>query len=106
MIDPGQLDRRVSLQSVSGTTDDLGETREAWAEYAAVWARLEPISGRELWLAQQAQSEATHKVTLRYRAGVTARDRVVYGGRTFHLTEPPREVGRREYLEFLVKEVP
>ena len=52
---------------------------------ATVWAAVDPVSGREYYAAEQAQSEVTHKVRLRYRAGVTPGMRVLLGQRRLHI---------------------
>lgn len=110
-IDAGKLDSRLEIQRDANLDDDtkvneMGERVEDWQAIYTVWGSIEPISGRELWLAQQAKSEATHKITIRYRDDLKSSDRVVKGSRTFYLIEPPREIGRGEHLEFLVKETP
>lgn len=57
------------------------------------YASVEPLSGRELIAAQAANSVATHKISMRYAAGVTTAMRVKYGSRFFNIVSPPRNVG-------------
>lgn len=39
-----------------------------WPEVCKAWCSLEPLTGRELFQAQQVQSQTTHKVCLTYTA--------------------------------------
>jgi SPP1 family predicted phage head-tail adaptor len=50
------------------------------------WARIESLTGREFWLAQQAQASTSHRVNLRYVAGLTSRGCfLTFGSRTFEI---------------------
>lgn len=81
MIDPGQMDKRVELQSRSAAVDSFGGQSTTWTTALTVWARIEPLSGRALEAARQLHAEVTHRVTIRYRPGITAAMRVKYGSR-------------------------
>ena len=43
----GKLRHRISLQSVTLTSDGAGGSTESWAEVAELWAAIEPASARE-----------------------------------------------------------
>lgn len=74
----GRLRHRVTLQRRSSALDEFGDPVSAWDVLAAVWAGVEPISGREYLAGQQVQSEVTHRVTVRYFAGLAPQDRIVW----------------------------
>ena len=42
-------------------------TREGWQTVAKCYAEVKPLSGRELWMAQQIRPDITTRVTIRYR---------------------------------------
>lgn len=84
-MEAGKLQHRVSLQAATETPTDTGEVTRVWTTYATVWARVEPLAGRELVYAQQTTPDVTHRVTLRYRAGVTTAHRLLYGSRILHI---------------------
>jgi len=92
----GQLTKRVTLQAPSASADSYGATGSTWTDVADVWASIEPIQGREFFSAQQVNAEATHRIRIRYRAGVTAAMRLKYGARFFELTAPPINTGERD----------
>jgi SPP1 family predicted phage head-tail adaptor len=112
--DMGELRHWVEVQrpKVSASPDSSGEKRldrdEDWETVATRWAKIEPLSGREAWLAQQAQSETTHKIELRYLAGLTTRYRVKKGTRRFNLTGVinPGEQRHTTIMELAAVEVP
>lgn len=85
-----------------------GITRSATPSVTAtVWGRVEPINGRERFLAQQMTPELTHKITVRYCRGytVTPAWQVIYDGRTFGIDAVIDREERHVYLELLCKEI-
>ena len=105
--DPGELRHQLTFQRNAGTRDALNEQTDSWVDVApAVWCKVEPLAGREFWLARQTQSDVTHRITCRFRSGLTAAMRATLGTRVFNFVEPPRDLlERHEWLEVLAKEV-
>lgn len=84
---PASLMRtRVEIQSRVTTQDTYGAVTETWSTVATRWGRVEPLSGREQWQAQQVRPDVTHRVTLRYYDGLTARHRLKVGDRVLNIT--------------------
>jgi SPP1 family predicted phage head-tail adaptor len=82
----GDFNRRIAIQQrSSGTPDSFGQASQTWTDLLQCWARIEPLSGRELVLAQAQSAEVTHLVEIMYRPTVTAAMRVVYQGRIFNV---------------------
>ena len=104
-VTAGRLDKRVTLQSATSARDGHGQPIATWTTVATVWAAVEPIRGREYFSAQQVSAETTHRVTIRWRSGVSPQWRVVFGDRTFRIESVinPRE--RNERLELMCVEV-
>lgn len=84
---PAKMDKRVSIQTRTQTTDGQGGFTESWATDATVWARIEPMKGYEKFQAMQLQVPLTHKVTIRYRSGLTTAKRMLFGARVFDIKE-------------------
>ena len=62
-------------------------------------------SGREFFAQQQVQSEATTRIWIRYRTGITADMRAVLGSRVFSLVAPPIDWrDRHEFLQLMCSE--
>jgi SPP1 family predicted phage head-tail adaptor len=91
-VNAGALRNRVTLER-SGDPSNWGVTA-AWSTFATVWAKVEPVSGREYVEGRLIQSELTHKVTIRYLSGVKADMRVNFEGRYLKIFAV-RNVGER-----------
>jgi SPP1 family predicted phage head-tail adaptor len=81
----GELRHKVELQRADETQDEFGAASIEWQFLAYRWASIVPLTGREYMLAKQANAEITHAVTIRTFAGLTPKDRVVYGTRVFSI---------------------
>lgn len=82
----GDLPHRVQIQQDQGTTKTgLGQPIPSWATIAWRYAKIEPLSGREYWDAQQVKSAVTHTVTFRHYEGLTTAMRLKFGTRVFNL---------------------
>lgn len=105
----GQLNKRVTLEALTRTSDGGGGYTEAWGELGGpgrgkVWARVNALSGSEGYRAQQVQASLSHEVEIRYRPDVTARARVSYGGRYLYVTAVLNPEERNERLRLLCEE--
>lgn len=109
MIDAGKRRHRVTFQRFTGVQDGFGDPlyREDanWEDVATVWASLNPVSGREFYAAQQSQSEVSHKLDCRYRAGLDTAMRVCLGSRRFQIVSILDWEERHESLLILCKEL-
>ena len=109
MIDPGKMRHRIKFQSYTGTQDEFGDPNilddSNWTDTASMWAAIDPISGREFYEAQQSQSEVSHKLRCRYRAGLTTAMRIVCGKRKFKILSIINWEERGESLLIMCKEL-
>lgn len=78
----GQMRERVTLQQASVTLDANGDPAYAWSTAATLWARVEPTGGETETLAERRTAVATYAVTIRWRAGVSVAQRLLWRGRT------------------------
>jgi len=53
--------------------------------YTDVWAEIRTEGGREFFRQRTLHSELTHEITIRYRAGLKPKMRLVWGTRTFEI---------------------
>jgi SPP1 family predicted phage head-tail adaptor len=71
IIESGKLRHRIQLISLPKVQGAMGGPITADAPvFAIVWGRIEALSGRELYKAQQMVAQVTHLVTIRWLAGV------------------------------------
>jgi len=83
----GQLNKRITLQSLAQGKDAFGGNTKAWTGVATVWAGVRNLSGNErAATAHGGQvAEARTEFTMRYRAAVTAGMRVSYAGQVYNI---------------------
>jgi SPP1 family predicted phage head-tail adaptor len=84
---PASYRFKVQVQADTGATvDAAGGHVAAWTNVGDPrWMSVEPLGGRELYLAQQVQPEATIRIRTWWFDGLTAKHRLVYGTRVFQI---------------------
>jgi SPP1 family predicted phage head-tail adaptor len=105
-MEPGRLRHRVVVEQVTRTGDAMGQAVETWTTFTTVWADVQPLRGRELFAAQAANSEATTKVYMRYRAGISPKWRLKFGTQVYQILEIIDPGMRHVQLQFVCKELP
>lgn len=80
-----RLPHRITIQSPAESRDSTGAVLVTWANFATVWASIEPVSGREYFAASQVQSSTDARIRIRYLSGVNQRMRVVYGAEVYDI---------------------
>lgn len=84
MIDPGLMNRRVTIETAGTPTPDGGG---GWTpgtpSTVETWAHIEPLAGDEQIQAMQTGMQRPHRFTMRYRADLTGAKVLVYQGRRF-----------------------
>ena len=103
-IAAGELRHRLVIQARSTAQDSLGGQVATWTDLITVRGAIKPLTGRELELAQAIATETSHQVSLRYRPGVTAAQRLLYAGRIFNIHAVIDVEERHMKLELLVSE--
>jgi len=93
----GLLDRRVVLERRVDVVDASGQAVSQFVAVATVWARVEPLGGREGFGQQQWVATGDVRFTIRWRGDVTPLHRVLHDGRVFDVMTVAEE-GRREAL--------
>ena len=86
MIRAGQLRRRVVIQTATAGQDAHGGKTHTWVNSATRWASVEPLSGSELVNTGQLESRRTHRIRMRFYAGLTTDHRISYDSRTFGIS--------------------
>lgn len=81
---------RIAVQSPAETDDGLGGRSTVWNSLLSIWAVVEPMAGREIYVSAQQQSRVDTRILMRYQAGLSdttsaARNRIVVGSRTYNI---------------------
>ena len=90
---------RIDIEEKKETQDaTTGSMKEFWSPVLKdVRASIEPFSVKEFIAAQAETSKMTTRIVIGWRAGLTAKMRIVHGGKIYnvHGWLPDKETGRR-----------
>ena len=100
----GSLRHRVLLERPVRTSDEGGAAIITWTVLGSVFARIEPVSGREIENAHGVAGRVTHKVLMRYRSDVAPDMRIIAGARVLEITAALDVDGRGRWLRCLCTE--
>jgi SPP1 family predicted phage head-tail adaptor len=97
------MDRRVTILTYAPTQDEAGGVTEAWIDGDEVWAERRDQPGREILAAGQVNAEAGALFFIRWREGISPKDRLRCDGLEYDIIAPPREIGRKDGLEITAR---
>jgi SPP1 family predicted phage head-tail adaptor len=101
-IAAGKLRQKIDILQPTGVQDSAGGISLAdYTVLATVWASIEPTGGTETLAAGSETSVVTHRIEIRYIAGLNASMQVGFSGRKFQITavENPDERTKKLYLQ-------
>jgi SPP1 family predicted phage head-tail adaptor len=101
----GARSRRFVLELPLERPDGFGGVIRSYAPGPQVWGAIEMLSGHERVRADRPEQSLTHRITLRYRDGVTGAMRLTSGLRRFAIRAASDPDGMRRDLVCLVEEV-
>lgn len=104
MLQSGIMDQKATIETPTESVNSIGEPTLTYSTFATRWIALLPLSGAERVASMQNEGTVTHRVRMRYTAGLKPKMRLVSEGRTFEIGSIV-ERGRREEHELLVTEV-
>lgn len=104
-VDPGKLNRQIIIQKPTDTPDGAGGDVRVWTPFLTLWAQVSPSTGTEPFFAEQMYPKLTVTFTIRYRKGITAAMRVVYGTRLFNIRSVEETQDSRVYLKLHSEEL-
>lgn len=90
-IAAGRLRHIVSIDRQVEVVDSNGDHLREWQNVTSRRAEVKPLSGRELLLAQQVQSQVSVAITMRYAADVDASCRIRFNGATYNIVAVIRD---------------
>ena len=101
----GARGRRFVLELPLESPNGFGGVVRTYAAGPQLWGAIELLRGDERVRAARFEQAVTHRVTLRYREGVTAAMRLVRGLRRFAIRSATDPDGSRRELVCLVEEI-
>lgn len=103
-ISVADLRHRITIQTLTETADGSGGFSSSWADTVSIWAGITPASGYERAQGMQLEAVITHKIIMRYRTDVTAKQRIKYGTRYFAITSVINLDEANRYLQIMAAE--
>ena len=101
----GNLRHQITIESYASAGDGYGGATVTWSTFLGpVWSEIKPVSARERFAAGKREHNVTHKIRMRYAAGVTSEMRVVFGTRVFQIHGVINPEERNESLELAAEE--
>jgi SPP1 family predicted phage head-tail adaptor len=100
-----ELDQRITIQVAARSQDSIGNEILTWQPWQTVWASVQTSGGTETFYSAQVLAEATHKIKMRYLAGVVAAMRIIWKGRTLEITHVDSSRQRQGELYLICQEV-
>jgi SPP1 family predicted phage head-tail adaptor len=82
----GDMRYRLTIVSVGpGALNEMNETSPVNSNVARIWAKISAVSGTERFVNAQNTADVTHEIRCRYVPGLTHRNKLTMGNRTFDI---------------------
>lgn len=102
-MNPGRLDRRITVQTSTETRDAGGGPKTTWATFCTLWANKAEGTGDEQVNADKREYINTVVWTCRYRADVTTKMRILDDRGNYYDILGISEVTRRNLMKLTTK---
>ena len=102
MIDQaGQLDRRITIQTFSETTDNFGQEVKSFSTLDSVWANVVERVGREGEDGEMIAATKKVEFIIRYRTDVDEEMRILYNSNTYKIQAIQSADARKAFLKIV-----
>jgi len=81
----GELRHKICIEEKVILRDSYGAEQVTWTPFLYAWAKIEPLTGREYFASKQTQASTSHKITMRYQAGIHPYHRISWADRVFNI---------------------
>lgn len=75
----GRRNKKVQIRGFTQVDNDFGEKEETYFTVATVWASINPITGRETWIAEKLSAEVDTKIEIKFRHDVRSDYKIKHG---------------------------
>ena len=105
-MNAGILKRKIDIEVESTTQNSYGEPTQSWSAFlSGIYASVEPLVGKEFFSSDIVNATVTHKIRIRYIAGVHPKMRVKYGTRIFDIVASLNYMEINKELTLMCNEV-
>jgi len=102
MIDQaGQMDRRITIQTFSETTDSFGQEVKSFSTLASVWANVVEKVGSEGEDGEMIAATKKVEFVIRYRTDVNEEMRISYNSNTYKIQAIQSADARKAFLKIV-----
>lgn len=101
----GTMRHRVGISTRTLTVDTFGQQIESFSEPTSVWAEVEEIPSDEAQAYEVTVQKKKINVTIRYKSGVSALDRITYSTNTFNILSVYNIDGSNITLEIVAERI-
>ncbi|MDT7836458.1 phage head closure protein [Aquabacterium sp. OR-4] len=102
LVSAADLTEQITLQAPAAGIDSHGQGSTSWQVIATLWAKCEPLRGRDFFAAAAAGASVSVRFAIRYRPDVLSATRVLWRGVAYDVAGAPIDVdGRRHTLELM-----
>lgn len=84
-ITPSDLRHRIQIYRLNEVADALGGFTTTWALHKTKWAKVAPMSGRELIHADKIDATAASTFTIRFDTDVLESDKIAFKGNDYNI---------------------
>lgn len=101
----GKMRERVEIYSQTQAVSAAGEITTTWTLVATIWARMEPLSGSALTLANRDDAQRFYNMTIRFRTDITTSSRMIWRTRKFDVASILDPTEQRQFLSVRLQEI-
>lgn len=94
---------RITIQSVTNTSDSQGGYTTAWTDLCTVHANLQPLSASQVFHTQQLEHRVTHKFIIRRRTDITSDMRIYFDSEYYYIKSIRDLDSRKRYSELMAE---
>ena len=97
----GELNKRIKIVRNKLTTNDNGVEEEKEIVIAKIWAKVQNMSGTEIFKANTDYSKVTTRFLIRYRKDITTDDYIKFNNNKFNIVYINNYNYGNEFLEIV-----
>lgn len=84
-ITPSDLKHKIQIYRLAEVADSLGGFTTSWILHKTKWAKVKPMSGRELIHADKIDATAASTFTVRFDADILESDKIAFKGDDYNI---------------------
>lgn len=105
----GNLNRRITIQRMTGEMDEVGQPLAEWVDEARVWAWIKTQTGMGMARQYSGPSDvaavlAPYSFRIRYRPSITDAMRVLHGGLIFDIRRVQHDLAGKVWTDLVCEQ--